>query len=140
MGLLSFAFDAGKKLLGIGDDAEEVKKEIDLNSDSMPIENLEVEVDGDTVILRGDGSEEAKEKAALIAGNIKGIKNVKFEGIKDDSEEDFYTIKSGDSLSKIAKKFYGDANLYNKIFEANKEVIKDANLIYPGQKIRIPKL
>ncbi len=139
MGLLSFAFDAGKKLLGIGDDNENVKKEISLNNDSMPIENLEVEVNGDTVILKGDGSEEAKEKAALIAGNIKGIKNVQFEGIKDDSDEDFYTIKSGDSLSKIAKKFYGDGNLYNKIFEANREVIKDANLIYPGQKIRIPK-
>ena len=45
----------------------------------------------------------------------------------------------GDNLSKIAKKFYGDANQYNKIFEANREVIKDPNLIYPGQKIRIPK-
>ncbi len=139
MGLLSFAFDAGKKLLGIGDDAEEVKKEISLNSESMPIENLEVQVEGDTVVLKGDGSEEAKEKAALIAGNIKGIKKVKFEGIRDDSDDDYYTIKSGDSLSKIAKKFYGDGNLYNKIFEANREVIKDANLIYPGQKIRIPK-
>ena len=45
----------------------------------------------------------------------------------------------GDNLSKIAKKFYGDPNQYNKIFEANREVIKDPNLIYPGQKIRIPQ-
>ena len=50
-----------------------------------------------------------------------------------------YVVVSGDSLSKIAKHFYGDANKYPKIFEANREVIKDANLIFPGQKIRIPK-
>lgn len=139
MGLLSFAMNAGKKLLGIGNDEENVKKEIEENSSSMPIEDLEVKVEGDKIILKGDGSEEAKEKAALIAGNIKGIKNVEFEGIDDDSEERYYEIKSGDSLSKIAKKYYGDGNQYNKIFEANKEVIKDPNLIYPGQKIRIPK-
>ena len=44
----------------------------------------------------------------------------------------------GDTLSAIAKKYYGDANKYPRIFEANREVIKDANLIFPGQKIRIP--
>lgn len=139
MGLLSFAMNAGKKLLGIGNDEENVKKEIEENSDSMPIDGLEVRVEGDKVILKGDGSEEAKEKAALIAGNIKGIKNVEFEGIDNDSNERYYEIKSGDTLSKIAKEYYGNANEYNKIFEANREVIKDANLIYPGQKIRIPK-
>lgn len=139
MGLLSFALNAGKKLLGLGDDEGSIKEEIVANSDSMPIENLEVKVEGDTIKLSGDGSEEAKEKAALIAGNVKGIKNVEFEGVKEDSDENYYEIKSGDNLSKIAKHFYGDGNLYNKIFEANKEVIKDPNLIYPGQKIRIPK-
>lgn len=139
MGLLSFAIDAGKKLLGIGDDEQNVKKEIEQSSDSMPIENLQVKVQGDKVILSGNASEEAKEKAALIAGNIQGVKNVEFEGIDDDSEQRYYEIKPGDNLSKIAKKYYNDGNLYNKIFEANKEVIKDANKIYPGQKIRIPK-
>lgn len=139
MGLLSFALNAGKKLLGLGDDEGSIKEEIVANSNSMPIENLEVKVEGDTIKLSGEGSEEAKEKAALIAGNVKGIKNVEFEGVKEDSDENYYEIKSGDSLSKIAKHFYGDGNLYDKIFEANKEVIKDPNLIYPGQKIRIPK-
>ena len=47
-------------------------------------------------------------------------------------------IKPGDTLSAIAKQFYGKASDYPKIVEANREVIKDANLIYPGQKIRIP--
>ncbi|MBU1236493.1 MAG: LysM peptidoglycan-binding domain-containing protein [Gammaproteobacteria bacterium] len=49
-----------------------------------------------------------------------------------------YTIVSGDSLSKIAKREYGNAKDWTKIFEANKDVIKDANKIYPGQKIKIP--
>ncbi len=53
---------------------------------------------------------------------------------------EFYTIQKGDTLSKIAKTFYGNAMKYPVIFEANREVIKDANLIYPGQVIRIPKL
>ena len=138
MGLLSFAIDAGKKLLGLGDDASSVKIEILENSASMPIENLDVKVEGDKIILSGDASPEDKAKAALIAGNIKGIKEVVFEGTQEDDQ--YYEIKSGDNLSKISKQFYGDPNKYNKIFEANKEVIKDPNLIYPGQKIRIPKI
>jgi nucleoid-associated protein YgaU len=49
-----------------------------------------------------------------------------------------YTIVSGDSLSKIAKHFYGDAHKWRQIFEANRDVIKDPDLIYPGQTIKIP--
>lgn len=49
-----------------------------------------------------------------------------------------YTIAAGDSLSKIAKREYGNANAWNRIFEANKDVIKDPNKIFPGQKIKIP--
>ena len=45
---------------------------------------------------------------------------------------------AGDSLSKIAKQFYGDANRWQRIFEANKDKIKDPDLIYPGQVIKIP--
>ena len=49
-----------------------------------------------------------------------------------------YVVKSGDSLSKIAKAQYGDANAWKRIFEANRDIIKDANLIQPGQKLKIP--
>ncbi len=49
-----------------------------------------------------------------------------------------YTIKSGDTLSKIAKQYYGNASDWKKIFEANKGVIKDPDKIFPGQKIIIP--
>jgi nucleoid-associated protein YgaU len=49
-----------------------------------------------------------------------------------------YVIQSGDSLSKIAQRFYGNANDWQKIYQANKDKIKDPNLIHPGQKIIIP--
>ena len=53
----------------------------------------------------------------------------------------YYVVKSGDSLSKIAKDVYDNAGLYKKIYEANKDVIGDnMNLIRPGQVLRIPKL
>lgn len=64
---------------------------------------------------------------------------MEFEGVQEE-KNNFYTIVKGDNFSKISKKFYGDSNKYNKISEANKEVIKDPDLIYPGQKIRIPKI
>ena len=51
-----------------------------------------------------------------------------------------YTVAKGDTLSKIAKKFYGDANKYPVIFEANKPMLKDPDKIYPGQNLRIPPL
>ena len=49
-----------------------------------------------------------------------------------------YTVVAGDSLSKIAKKIYGDANRWKEIFEANKGKIKNPDLIYPGQVLKIP--
>ena len=50
----------------------------------------------------------------------------------------WHEVKSGETLSKIAQRYYGDASLYPKIFEANKDVLKDPNLIRVGQKLRIP--
>lgn len=52
--------------------------------------------------------------------------------------ETIYTVASGDTLSKVAKHYYGDANKYMKIFEANKDQLKDPNMIQVGQKLRIP--
>jgi nucleoid-associated protein YgaU len=49
-----------------------------------------------------------------------------------------YVVQKGDTLSKIAKQFYGDASLYPQIFEANRDVLKDPDKIRPGQKLRIP--
>lgn len=52
--------------------------------------------------------------------------------------EQTYTVVSGDSLSKIAKKFYGNANEWRRIFDANKDILKDPDLIHPGQTLKIP--
>jgi len=49
-----------------------------------------------------------------------------------------YVVKSGDSLSNIAKAEYGNANDWNRIFEANQDILKDPDKIYPGQKLKIP--
>lgn len=49
-----------------------------------------------------------------------------------------HVVQSGDTLSKIAQKYYGDASLYTKIFQANRDVLSDPNKISPGQKLRIP--
>jgi len=50
-----------------------------------------------------------------------------------------YIVVKGDSLSKIAKREYGDANKWRMIYEANRDLIKDPDLIYPGQSLRIPQ-
>lgn len=141
MSWLDFTIDAGKKLLGLGDDDEHVKKEIQENESTMPVDDLDVKVEGDTVVISGTAADAAaRSKAVLIAGNVKGIAKVDYQNLSVQAGGDeFYEIKSGDTLSKIAQTFYGSASRYPEIVEANKEVIKDANLIYPGQKIRIPR-
>jgi nucleoid-associated protein YgaU len=52
--------------------------------------------------------------------------------------EQTYTVVAGDSLSKIAKRYYGDANQWRRIHEANRDQIKDPDLIHPGQRLKIP--
>ena len=49
-----------------------------------------------------------------------------------------YVVVKGDSLSQIAEREYGDANRWREIYEANRATIKNPNLIYPGQRLRIP--
>lgn len=55
-------------------------------------------------------------------------------------EAQYHDVVRGDTLSAIAKKYYGDASKYPKIFEANKPMLSDPDKIYPGQKLRIPPL
>lgn len=49
-----------------------------------------------------------------------------------------YVVKSGDSLSKIAQLEYGNANEWKRIYEANRDILKDPDKIFPGQKLKIP--
>lgn len=141
MGLLDFAVDMGKKLFGGDDDpAEKIKEQI--QADNPGIKNLDVDFKDGKVVLSGDAdSAEALEKTVLIAGNVKGVSEVSVDQVnapEQAAKVEYYVIQSGDTLSGIAKRFLGNAMDYPKIFEANREVIKDPNLIYPGQKIRIP--
>lgn len=49
-----------------------------------------------------------------------------------------YTVKSGDSLSKIARQFYGNTDDWRRIFDANRDIIENPDLIHPGQTLRLP--
>jgi len=141
MGLFDFAADFGKKLFGKNEDAaEKIQQEIE--KDNPGISGLEVEYQNGAVTLSGKaGSADALEKTVLMAGNIQGVHTVKTDKVNAPAQTisvEFYTIVKGDTLSGIAKRFYGNAMDYPLIFEANREVIKKPDLIYPGQKIRIP--
>ena len=84
--------------------------------------------------------QQTKEKIVLCCGNVKNVSKVNDNMSVDQSapEAQFYTVVKGDTLSKVSKQYYGDANQYNKIFEANKPMLKSPDLIYPGQVLRIP--
>ena len=141
MGLFDFVKEIGRKLFNRDEEAaEKIKKHIE---ESNPgIEGLQVEFKNGVVSISGQAtSAEAMEKAVLMAGNVQGVSEVNIDKLQAppvQAKVEYYIIKKGDTLSAIAKQFYGKANEYPKIFEANREVIKDANLIFPGQKIRIP--
>ena len=105
--------------------------------------SLTVKTKGDTVTITGSvKSQEDAEKIALAVGNVEGVSAVDNQLSVDQPapEGKFYTVKSGDSLSKIAKEVYGDPMKYGVIFEANKPMLKDPDLIYPDQVLRIPQL
>ena len=102
-----------------------------------------IELDDDTVTVYGKvDSQDEKEKVVLALGNVNGIATVddRLNVVEPKPESTFYEVKSGDSLSKIAKAHYGDAMKYPQIFEANKPMLKDPDKIYPGQVLRIPPL
>ena len=140
-GLFDFVKTIGKKLFGDGDDpAAKIKAMIE--SSNPGLKDFGVTFKDWVVGLVGTGPAEALQKAILMAGNVLGVSAVTVDKALASSLDDgtqYYLIKSGDTLSAIAKQFYGDANKYPAILEANREVIKDADLIFPGQKIRIPK-
>jgi nucleoid-associated protein YgaU len=154
MGLFSFLKKAGSSILkndaeANAEKAEAAKaKRIELlksivESTGLDVENLELEVDKDNVTVYGQvDSQSDKEKVVLVLGNVEGIASVddRISVVNPQPEAIFYEVKSGDSLSKIAKAHYGDAMKYMLIFEANQPMLKDPNLIYPGQVLRIPPI
>lgn len=164
MGLMSFIKEAGEKLFGKGEAkaAQEAAakapspetvaalnaaagKAIEdyVASQSLQVDGLDVAFDGatSTVTVSGVAPDQAtKEKVLLCCGNVAGVVGVNdLLTVKEAAPEaQWHTVVSGDNLSKIAKRFYGDANKYPLIFEANKPMLTHPDKIYPGQMLRIP--
>jgi nucleoid-associated protein YgaU len=156
MGLFSFSKNAGPKVLTKDEEAKaktasaEIQKKAKMDAMMKAVDNLHLPVKDISILLNDEvvtvyGEAEtqvARDLVVLTLGNNAGISSVddRIIVVKPEPEATFYEVKSGDSLSKIAKAVYGDAMKYNLIFEANKPMLKDPDLIYPGQVLRIPQL
>jgi nucleoid-associated protein YgaU len=166
MGLMSFMKEAGEKLFGRGEakaapapaaappSPEQVAALSKTAGDAiatyvkaqgLTVNGLDIGFDAPsaTVTVAGTVADQAtKEKVLLCCGNVAGVEKVNDLLVVEtpQPEAQWHTVVSGDNLSKIAKKFYGDANKYPVIFEANKPMLKHPDKIYPGQMLRIPPL
>ena len=114
-----------------------------IQAQNVNISDLKVNYNGDTdtVTLSGTAkTQEDRERARLAVGNVQHVETVVDDiEVETPAEESrFYTVKSGDTLSKIAKEMYGNANDYMKIFDANKPMLSHPDKIYVGQVLRIP--
>ena len=168
MGIFSFAKDIGDKIFNRDDDKHQANVETNASANTpvastepsaqsvanlllkriqqqnLNIDVLKVKYNGttDTAEISGKAKTQAdREKAIIAIGNVqnvaKVVDNIDIE--EDAPESTMYTVKSGDTLSKIAGDVYGSPNEYMKIFEANKPMLSDPDKIYPGQVLRIPK-
>lgn len=158
MGLFDFVKEAGEKMFGDDEPAidaptvfsDERKAELwsqnivkKIGAAGIEVADLDVTVADEVATLRGTVATQAdSEKATLCAGNQHGVSTVDCQLVVENPEPEatFYTVVSGDSLSKIAKAQYGDAMKYTVIFEANRPMLEDPDKIYPGQVLRIPAL
>ena len=158
MGLFSFIKEAGEKLFG-GKEAQAATPaaptpedlnakaaqaiETYINTQNLGVSELKVQFDGSQgkVTVNGVAPTQAiKEKVTLCCGNVASVTSVDnvMSVTNPEPEAQYHDVVSGDNLSKIAKKYYGDANKYPVIFEANKPMLTHPDKIYPGQKLRIP--
>ena len=146
MGVFDFLRGAGKQ---VELKPETLKAEIgELGFDANAYEVL---VDEGTVTVRGmAGSQQEREKVILALGNVEGVEKVDDQiaiaassplavGNPVHAPSRFYTVQSGDSLSKIAREVYGHSNAYMTIFHANQPMLSDPDRIYPGKVLRIPE-
>ena len=165
MGRFSFIKEAGQKLFGhkeienaaaaaAADPAAKptldelnasAAKGIDtyIQSQNLGVTGLFVMFDGATgsVTVQGEApTQDASEKVSLCCGNVGGVESVTNMLVVAEpaDESEYHDVVSGDTLSKIAKEYYGDASKYPAIFEANKPMLSHPDKIYPGQKLRIP--
>ena len=146
MSIFSFIKEAGEKVIDLltpgnahaGDQLKEHVAKVGLGNP-----NITTEVDGDKVTVKGEvATQEEKEKILLALGNISGVATVDDQITVTEpvlKAARFVVVKKGDTLSAISLAVYGNANQYNKIFEANKPLLSHPDKIYPGQTLRIPE-
>jgi nucleoid-associated protein YgaU len=153
MGLFDFVATAGAALFGGAHESNEERSarlESHVHVMGLDVKQLKIDVHGEMATVSGEAASQAeREKVVLTVGNTQGIAKVHdqmtvaapkaAEAPPPAPEARFYTVAKGDSLSKIAKEFYGDAMKYPVIFEANKPMLADPDKIYPGQVLRIPQ-
>lgn len=166
MGLFDFVKSAGEKLLDLDPTRKVAEVLVDhVRKFKLGGDDLKVERDGGKVTVSGQArSQEEKEKIILALGNVAGVEQVQDVIFIDPSQDgpvpqppspldaapstpapvaapaasEFHTVQKGDTLSAISKRVYGSANLYNRIFEANRPMLTHPDKIYPGQVLRIP--
>jgi nucleoid-associated protein YgaU len=155
MGFMDFISSAGAALFGSKDEPDQersAKLENHVRMLGLDVKKLKIDVKGETATVSGEAASQAeREKVLLAVGNTQGIAKVEdelavavpaekpAEAEPPAEEAQYHTVVKGDTLSKIAKAFYGDAMKYPVIFEANKPMLEDPDKIYPGQVLRIPR-
>lgn len=154
MGVFDFIKDAGEAAKKGQAEAFKVDHFIQskLAEYKLDVKNPHVDFSNGEVTVSGEAADQAtREKIILAIGNSPGVHRVhdhmtvRRPPVEDatpiaEVQPRFYTVAKGDTLGKIAKEHYGNASKYPHIFEANKPLLKDPNLIYPGQVLRIPDL
>ncbi len=146
MGLFDFfKKDKGKEVFQENADANERAEAIRREIKRLGLPgDITVEVEGSQVKVGGNVPDEAtRQKLTMIVGNVRHIESVDDSALAGGAQGQqqqlqTYEVQSGDTLSAIAKKQYGDAGAYNRIFQANQPMLKDPDEIYPGQVLIIP--
>jgi nucleoid-associated protein YgaU len=112
----------------------------------LPIQDLRADFDDGTLTLRGTAADQAARSQALqIASRTAGVRKV-VDRLETGSAAQsaqakggrVYTVKKGDTLSEIAQRELGAASRWKEIFEANRNTIKDPDVIMPGQVLTLP--
>lgn len=127
-----------------------------INKSDLGVTNLRARVDGKVVTLEGQAASlDAKGRAMLEFNKMVSTENtvnkIQVQGSAASSplpgpggqaagDVQIYEVKPGDTLGAIAQRFYGKASLYPKIFEANRDILTNPDLIKVGQRLKIPKL
>lgn len=150
MGLFDFLKSAGRKVENESNTAAELQKSVEAMN--LGIRDLHIAFSGGVATIRGIApTQKDLELARLVVGNHQGVEKANDDGLTVEAASTsvtpqtggparMYTVKSGDTLSKIAKEQLGDARKYPQLFDANKPMLKDPDEIYPGQVLRVPDL